>query len=141
MELNQVWESALGYPRGELRSRPFLDLVYPDDIERTRGAMAPLASGHEVHFENRYFCQDGSYRWMEWHARQSGELIYAVGHDVTERKRTEQALKERLEFETLLADLSGHFVDILPDQVDRKIDATLHEICEHLDFDVAGLWQ
>jgi PAS domain S-box-containing protein len=141
VELNQVWEGALGYPRGELRSKSFLDLVHPDDIERTRGAMAPLASGHEVHFENRYLCQDGSYRWMEWHAKQYRGLIYAVGHDVTERKRTERSLKERLEFETLLADLSGHFVNIPPDQVDREIDATLHEICEHLDFDVAGLWQ
>jgi len=142
VKLNQVWESALGYAGEELTSRLYLDLVYPDDIEKTRSAMARLTSGHElVHFENRYLCQDGSYRWMEWNATKSRGLIYAAAHDITDRKRSERALQERLDFETLLADLSRCFVNIPPDHVDREIDITLHRISEQLDFDIAALWQ
>lgn len=142
VELNQAWKDTLGHSPAELISKSYLDLVYPDDLEKTRRAITMLASGHElVHFENRYFRQDGSFRWMGWSAKRSAEFIYAIAQDITEQKNTEQALKERLKFETLLADVSGHFINIPPDQVDREIDATLHNVCEHLDFDIAGLWQ
>ena len=33
--LNPAWEQVLGYPLEELKSRPFLDFVHPDDIDST----------------------------------------------------------------------------------------------------------
>ncbi len=46
-----------------------------------------------LRFENRYRCQDGSYRWIEWRSYVQDNLIYAAARDITDRKEAELALK------------------------------------------------
>jgi len=93
--LNPQWEVILGYPLAELEGRPFLDLVHPDDVAGTLGAVSDLASGVAVTaFVNRYRARDGSYRWIEWRSYPAGNLIYAAARDITERKEAEEALKK-----------------------------------------------
>jgi formate hydrogenlyase transcriptional activator len=53
----------------------------------------------------------------------------------------EAKLEERLQFETLLADLSSRFVNVPPDQVDREIAEAQSRICECLGIDHSALWQ
>ena len=53
----------------------------------------------------------------------------------------EAKLEERLQFETLLADLSSRFVNVPPDQVDREIAEAQTSICECLGIDHSALWQ
>jgi PAS domain S-box-containing protein len=93
--LNGAWERTLGWTTQELRSRPFIDFIHPEDREVTDAEEAALTSvDHETHnFENRYRCKDGTYRTMLWAAKSTpgAELTYATGRDVTERKRVEQA--------------------------------------------------
>jgi len=48
------------------------------------------ASVIELEFRER--CRDDSYRWMKWTVRRDGDLYYAVGHDITLRKETIEAL-------------------------------------------------
>lgn len=50
-------------------------------------------------------------------------------------------LEQRLEFETLISDLSSRFINLPPGEVDREIDVALRRMCEALDFDLAILWQ
>ena len=50
-------------------------------------------------------------------------------------------LAERLQFETLLADVSSRFVNVPPDQVDGEITNAQSGICECLDIDHSALWQ
>ena len=50
-------------------------------------------------------------------------------------------LEERLQFETLLVDLSSRFVNVPPDQVDREIAEAQSSICECLGIDHSALWQ
>lgn len=98
--LNPAWSRTLGYPLEELQSKPFLDFVHPDDREATMDAVRQLmAGGDVVGFENRYRCSDGSYRWLVWMATMlpGRETIYAVAHDVTERKRIEEELRRAKE--------------------------------------------
>jgi hypothetical protein len=47
----------------------------------------------------------------------------------------------RLEFETLLADLSSRFINLAPELVDGAIQDALHRVCELLEIDRAVLWQ
>ena len=61
--------------------------------------------------------------------------------DVTERKRAERESRERLEFETLIADLSSKFVNLPAGEVDREIMDAERRICEVLGLDLAALWQ
>jgi PAS domain S-box-containing protein len=104
--LNLAWERTLGYSLGELMSRPFLDFIHPEDVENTREAVAMLASQQEViNFQNRYRRRDGTYRWIEWAAAPSGNLIYCSARDITERKRTERHLRKEAERSNLFLEL------------------------------------
>jgi DNA-binding NtrC family response regulator len=54
---------------------------------------------------------------------------------------SEKALEERLRFETLLAEISGRFVNLPADQVDGEIRGGQGRICEFLDLDRSSLGQ
>lgn len=78
-------------------SRPYLDFVHPDDVDRTLEEAAALFDPvyRAVRFENRYRTVDGSYRWLSWNcAAPEGDAIYAVVRDITERRRHEEAINE-----------------------------------------------
>ena len=91
--LNPEWCRTLGYSLEELEGKRFIELVHPDDVPAAEEAVRALASGQSVlGFTNRYRASDGAYRWLEWRAIPSGDLIYAAARDVTERKRAESAL-------------------------------------------------
>jgi len=142
LKLNKAWENTLGHTREELISKPLLDFVHPGDMERTREAMNAVVSGRTLtNFVNRFLGKDGAYRWFEWSASPAGSLVHAAARDITERKGAEGALRERLQFETLLADLSGRFINVPPERVDQEIDEALRRVSEGLGFDVGVLWQ
>jgi len=136
LRLNPVWESALGYSQKELLTQKYLDFVHPDDVVSTQGAIATLASQQRVvQFENRYRCQDGTYRWLEWSAAPVGNLIFAVARDVTERRRAKLEIDERLRFEHLVSDLLAGFVNLPPQKVDSAINRGLRAITEFFKVD------
>lgn len=94
--LNPAFESVLGYSLDELQSRPFLDLVHPDDREPTVAELAALQQGLKTaYFENRYICRDGSSKWIAWTAAPLPEegLIYAAGRDITSLKVSAEELR------------------------------------------------
>jgi PAS domain S-box-containing protein len=94
--INPAFEPMLGYTAEELLRRPFIELVHPDDRERTLVELAALNRGEAtISFENRYVCKDGSVRWLQWVATPVLEQrqIYAVARDVTERRRAETELR------------------------------------------------
>ena len=66
----------------------------------------PLASGRPTQFELRCRCGDGSYRWLNWSANPLPEesRIYAVAHDVTDRKAGEDALRAESAFRKAMED-------------------------------------
>jgi PAS domain S-box-containing protein len=109
--LNPAWERTLGWTTEELRSRPFVEFVHPEDRERTMEETAGLASGSEtLHFENRYRCKDGSYRVLSWRATGDVDrrVVYAVARDVTDSKRAEEELRDSERFlESVLENLPG----------------------------------
>jgi len=103
LRLNPEWENVLGYKLEDLQGRRFLDLVHPEDLERTLAAVSALADQRSIlNFENRYRAKDGSYHWIEWRSRPYGKLIYAAARDVTDRKRIEEDLKRQVEEKELL---------------------------------------
>ena len=93
--LSGAWEQTLGWTPQELRSKPFIEFIHPDDREVTRSEEGALRNAdHETHnLENRYLCKDGSYRSLLWGARSipAEQLTYASARDLTERKLVEQA--------------------------------------------------
>lgn len=133
--LNPAWEASLGWSAEELLSQPFLDFVHPEDRPATRGVMARLDAGNPtVHFENRYRCQDGTLKWLQWTAGVlpgRGE-VYSIARDITRQKRLELEIigaldreRERLGrdlHDGLCQDLAG--IAALASTLARKLAAT-----------------
>jgi PAS domain S-box-containing protein len=86
--VNASFERVLGYSREELTSRPIMDFVHPDDVDRARDVLSVLATGEDVMgFESRLICADGAVRRFEWNTRTMPHLgvVYGIARDVTER--------------------------------------------------------
>jgi PAS domain S-box-containing protein len=93
--VNKAFQNILGYSEQELLETPFIEFVHPDDRDATLAAMQQLEEGIPVrHFENRYRCNDGSYRWLAWTSVPDVEegYEYAVARDITGQKTMQQEL-------------------------------------------------
>ncbi len=91
-DMNPAWIQTLGYAKAQLLATPYIELVHPDDRQTTLAEMDAVCDGKAMtSFENRYRCQDGSYRWLQWNVTPSiaSQLMYGVARDITERKLTE----------------------------------------------------
>ncbi len=92
---NPAWRSVLGWTEAELVGSNLLDLVHPDDLDRTLEGARSLSEGTTLsRFDNRYRHRDGSYRWLAWAAVPGGDLINAVGRDFTAEKEQAEALQQ-----------------------------------------------
>ena len=84
---NPAWERILGWTEADLRARPFLDFVHPDDVEKTLEGIDVLRADKPVlRFENRYRCKDGNYRWLSWVAVPDAGKCYCSARDITNDK-------------------------------------------------------
>jgi PAS domain S-box-containing protein len=84
----------LGYTEQDLIGKLLIDFVHPDDVQATAAECAKLARQERIHgFDNRYCRKDGAYRWLSWTvAPDASGTLYAIARDITESKRSEEAL-------------------------------------------------
>ena len=134
--LNPAWRSTLGYTSEELLTRPFLDFIHPDDHARNDTEVEHLAAGQQtVNFENRYIHKNGSIRDISWTATPilDEKVMYCIGRDVTERKKTEAALEQARIFTDNLIDTANTIIIGLDAKGDihtfnpRRKDHRLHK--------------
>ena len=94
VRVSPSWTTVLGWSAEELVGKPLLPLIHPDDVPATAELMTSIhADGEIVGFVNRYRHKDGRYRQLEWRARLSGEQVFAVARDVTDRLAAEAQMK------------------------------------------------
>ncbi|MDR4471699.1 MAG: PAS domain S-box protein [Nitrospira sp.] len=99
-EVNQQLCTILGYSEEELLTRTFQSLTHPDDLgqnlERIKNLMEGTAEGDV--FEKRYIRKDGEIVWAQVGLSVIRDAAGRVRHtlamvqDITERKRTKEAL-------------------------------------------------
>lgn len=132
-QLNPAWTKTLGWSEEELKAKPWIEFVHPNDrLVTIEDARSLSAGGIDDNFENRYLAKDGSYRWISWHSIPLIEekLFFCVARDVTERKQAldvlqkahdvlEQKVKERT------AELTRSN-EALQREINRRRDAQMH---------------
>ncbi len=124
-KLNPAWSKCLGWSAEELLSRQWLDFVHPDDVDATIEAGRRMVQGEPIiGFENRYRCQDGSYRWLSWQTvpRKMDGGGYCFARDVTESKQIELKLRRERDFLRQILDGFAGFVCVL------RLDGVVTEV-------------
>ena len=92
-QVNPAFEKTLGYTSEELLSKPYMDFVHPDDKARTLEVGNKLAKGvPAVHFENRYECKNGTFKWLSWTSMPDivTKTTYAVARDITDERNAKK---------------------------------------------------
>jgi PAS domain S-box-containing protein len=101
LRVNEKFCAIVGYSREELLQRTWEDITHPDDRAASIDATAALFRGEFPNFglEKRFVRKDGSPVWAQvfisLQRDAAGVPAYDIGifHDITERKRLEEALR------------------------------------------------
>jgi PAS domain S-box-containing protein len=92
--VNEAWTAVLGWTPDELRARPLLDFVHPEDRATAARELELMLAGLIDGCVHRLATRAGGWRDVEWTARvvPEDERAYAVVRDVTDRKHMQGAL-------------------------------------------------
>ncbi|WP_049631838.1 sensor domain-containing diguanylate cyclase [Cellvibrio sp. pealriver] len=120
-------EQIFGYSQMEMMGRQMLDLMHPDDRQRTLHTVAGIMAGEpQPHFENRYIRKDGEIVHIMWSARwsEADQCRVAVARDITRRKHAEsiqqavfaiaEASHNTQDLNTLFAQIHRIISELLP---------------------------
>jgi len=126
----------------------FFEKIHPDDDGQVRQAIEEtIHSGEKLHVDYRIFLPDGAIRWISSRGNRFSKMegkpdrLMGVSVDNTKRMTLENELLENLQFESLLAEISAHFVNLPPTEVDSRIEDAQRRVCECLGLDASVLWQ
>lgn len=95
--VNAAVQEILGFKPEEVIGQSYAELVHPDDIDRTTSVTEEIVSGKSSNnFENRFRHKRGHWVPIIWSARwdSSENVVYAIGRDATQQKKSEQSLKQ-----------------------------------------------
>jgi len=102
---NSACESTLGYTFEEVQARVWSAFLVPEeDIAAAQRNFDALCAGrYPMQYENQWRGRDGTLHQIEWRntvlldARGEVEFVVRAGTDVTEQRRLERELRQRLE--------------------------------------------
>ncbi|MFP4459842.1 MAG: PAS domain S-box protein [Candidatus Zixiibacteriota bacterium] len=106
---NKYYQEILGYTEEELKHLKTEDITHPDDIEICIENLNAIRSGKASvrRYQKRYIRKDGEIVWTEISLRaikdNDGNIIAISGvvNDITERKRSEEALRKYQKLESI----------------------------------------
>ncbi|HBB86540.1 MAG TPA: hypothetical protein DC047_02865 [Blastocatellia bacterium] len=145
--VNQRWLDYTGLSLEEEIEKPTLPMHPADLASAMEKWGANMAAGEPSEDEMRLRRADGEYRWFLIRTAplrdEQGNVVkwYGVSIDIEDRKQAEEALDERLRFETMVTELSATFANLSPNEVDREIDNWLQTLAAFLGVDRASFLQ
>ncbi len=122
-------------------SASYIDSIHEEDKQSFFGALKRYGETLEFDEEFRIRRPDGSIRWI-WSrnspiADEGGTVIYhaGIGIDITEKKRAQQEIIDRNDFEHLLVELSERFITAKTGNIDAEIESGLEAVGSFLVVD------
>ena len=154
LDTQKVWVSAklrelFHFAENEdVTYQSFFEKIHPDDFDRVRQSVEEtIGSGTNLHVDYRILLPDEDIRWICSRGNRlvkkdgNPDRLMGVSVDNTERMTLENELRENLQFESLLAEISADFVNLPADKVDSGIEDAQRRVCECLGLDASVLWQ
>ena len=104
--INPAWAAVLDRSHEELISRPFAEIIHPDDLATTAEVVETLKQGEPVHqFHIRLLKADGTPIAFAWSAVPdavpTNGVFYTVGRDITEEQNREEMLRQSQKMEAV----------------------------------------
>jgi PAS domain S-box-containing protein len=132
VKVNPAFCDLLGFSKEELTSKPFINLIHPDDLILTQEEYDKTKTGEKQskNFINRYRTKSGDYKWISWSSSEafgSDGLVFAFGRDVTEIVDLQQTVENA----TKLARVGGWEINMLTnEQYWSPMTKEIHEVPE-----------
>ena len=116
IEANEAAVNYYGWPYERLKQMKIQEInaLPPDDVKKE---MENVLSGKRIHFEFRHRRADGSIRDVEVFSSKikvkGKDLLHSIIHDITDRKRVEEKLRESEEKYRLIAENMADVIAVL----------------------------
>ncbi len=132
---NQAYCDYFGKSLDQLIGKTCLDYIHPDDQEKFTNHVAQFDKDNQCAvIDLRIIDPQGDIRWHQWldkyildEEHPGGEFL-STGRDITAAKETEDRLIHKMNFESLVTDLSIDFINISLQNIDDHIDNLLREV-------------
>lgn len=138
LEASGSWQRTLGWAPSEVIGRQLLTLFHPDDMPRIEQELATLLDGGDaLAVVVRVQASDGSYRWVQGNARSdiAAGRIYVTAADFTERMALEEALRQQIALEEMVASIASRLIGAESDEVVAEIERGIAELAGVLGAD------
>ena len=124
LRINSKLSEILGFSESDLVNTDFREITHYDDIIETERLFSELKFGKRDSFqlEKRYGTKDGSWIWaltaVSAVSDEMGEIKHFIVHidDITDRKKSQLALRDALNFQKLIFDSNPDFLFVKDDQ-------------------------
>ncbi|MBC1220595.1 PAS domain S-box protein, partial [Nostoc sp. UCD120] len=137
--VNQEWESVLGWKFKDFQAGDVLEALYPN-AEYRQDVINFMQSAQHNWADFRTQVRDGDLLDTSWtNVKLSNGQIITIGQDITERKRTELALKSQAEREQLMRTVAQRIRQSL--NLQDILNATVQEVRDLLGVDRVVVYQ
>lgn len=140
--LNPSWERVLGWSTEELRNRPFLEFVHPDDNKITDVVARQLQrdGAQVVDFENRYRNKAGEWVVLSWRTVYSEGKLFAAARDMTAYHQAHAKVEHsELQLRSIIDTAMDVILSINEEGIIKQTNAAIEKLFSYTQAEILGI--